>query len=137
MPKLSSYRRIITNDFEEEDEKLVEQLASPINDSFNELYFAANGRLSIRENLYCTYKEFDVTVASSGAPTARTVIKLIGNVPVLGVQVLYAANQVNTGIYPTGTPFISFSQNNDTIIINNITNLQADQLYKIRLIVWH
>ncbi len=137
MPKLASYKRIITNDYAKEDKKLVEQLAGPINDGFNELYFATNGRLSVRENIYCTYKEFDVEVDAAGNPTGRTVITLTYNTPVLGCEVIRAENQDNSSIYPTGAPFVSYSQDNNTIIINNITSLAAGSRWRVRIIAWH
>lgn len=137
MPKLSSYKRIITNDYPAEDKKFIEKLASPINDSFNELYFATNGRLSIQENLFCTVKLIDVTVDSNGVPTTSTTFTLDKQSPVLGVQVIYAINQTNTAIYPTTQPFISFSPVTNGILINHISGLQANQRYSIRLIAWH
>jgi hypothetical protein len=136
MPKLSSYRRIITNDFDKDDKKLVEKLSSPLNDSFNELYFAANGRLGLRDNIYCTVKDLDIIVDANGNPTQITSFNLDKTGTVLGCQVLYAANQVNTATYPTGQPFISFVQNGANLIINNITSLQANQRYIIRVVAY-
>lgn len=132
MPKLASYRRIITNDFKDpEQKKLVEQLSSPINDSFNELYFATNGRLSLRENIYCTVK--DVDIAGGQTETSFTLDK---QGLVIGCLVISAVNQTNTAIYPTSQPFVSFVQNGNSVIINNITGLQADQRYIVRIVAF-
>jgi hypothetical protein len=136
MPKLSSYRRIITNDFKKEERPLVEKMASPLNDSFNELYFAANGRLSLNDNIYCTVKDLEIIVDAKGNPTQTTSFNLDKPGSVLGCQVLYAANQVNTAIYPTGQPFVSFVQSGAIVIINNITSLQANQRYIIRVVAY-
>jgi hypothetical protein len=136
MPKLSSYRRIITNDFDKDDKKLVEKMASPLNDSFNELYFAANGRLSLRDNIYCTVKDIDIIVDAGGNPLQLTSFNLDKDGTILGCNVLYAANQVNSNTYPTGQPFISFIQNGKSVIINNITGLQASQRYTIRIVAY-
>lgn len=137
MAKLSSYRRIITNDFPADNKELIEKLGSPINDSFNELYFATNGRLSLSENLFCTVKLIDVTVNASGIPTTSTTFSLDKQAPVTGIQVIYAVNQTNTAIYPTGQPFISFTPTSNGVLINHISGLQANQRYTIRLIAWH
>lgn len=137
MPKLSSYRRIITNDFEQEDRKLVETLASPINDSFNELYFASNGRLSISENLFCTVKLIDVTVNANGVPLATTSFSTDKPSPVLGIQVISAMNQTNSAIYPTAAPFVSFTAISNGILINHVSGLQANNRYTLRIIAWH
>ena len=137
MPKLASYKRIITNDYPQEDRKFVEKMAAPINDGFNELYFATNGRLSVQENLFCTVKLIDVTVDASGIPVNSTTFSLDKQAGVLGIQVISAVNQTNTAIYPTGQPFISFTPISSGILINHVSGLQANQRYSIRLIAWH
>lgn len=137
MPKLASYKRIVTNDFEKEDRKFVEKIAGPINDAFNELYFATNGRLSLTENLYCSVKILDVTVDSNGIPVNQTVFTVDKPTPVIGIQVIQAVNQENSGIYPTGQPFVSFSPITTGILINHVSGLQANQRYTLRLIAWH
>ncbi len=137
MPKLASYKRIITNDYPAENKEFVEKIAGPINDSFNELYFATNGRLNLSENLFCTVKLIDVTVNASGVPTTSTTFTLDKQASVTGIQVIYAVNQTNTAIYPTGQPFISFTPISNGILINHVSGLQANQRYTIRLIAWH
>lgn len=136
MPKLTSYKRINTADFEAEDQKLIEKLAAPINYSFNELYFALNGRLDIRSNFASGYKEFEVIVDSNGVPVNTTIIRLETTGPILGMSVIAAFNQSNTSVYPTGQPFISYTQIENGILINNITGLQANNRYAIRVIAW-
>lgn len=137
MPNLSSYKRIITNDYPAEDKEFVQKIAAPINDSFNELYFATNGRLSLSDNLFCTVKLIDVTVNANGVPTTSTTFTLDNQAPVVGIQVIYAVNQTNTAIYPTGQPFISFTPISNGVLINHVSGLQANQRYTIRLIAWH
>ena len=136
MPKLTSYKRINTSDFDEENQKLIEKLAAPINYSFNELYFALNGRLDIRSNFASGFKEFDVIVDSTGRPINTTIIGLNAGGQVLGVSVISAVNQSNTAVYPTGQPFISYTQVENGVLINNITGLQADNRYTLRVIAW-
>ncbi len=136
MPKLKSYKRIITNDFEEEQKKLIEQLSSPLNNSFNELYFALNGRLSLKDNIFCTVKDVDIIVDANGTPNVTTSFTLDRQGVVLGTQVLAAVNQVNSAVYPTGAPFVSFLQSGNSVIINNITGLQANQRYSIRIVAF-
>lgn len=136
MPKLTSYKRINTSDFDEENQKLIEKLAAPINYSFNELYFALNGRLDIRSNFASGFKEFDVIVDSTGRPINTTIISLNAGGQVLGISVISAVNQSNTAVYPTGQPFISYTQVENGVLINNITGLQADNRYTLRVIAW-
>lgn len=137
MSKLATYKRIITSDFEDDDKALIEQLAFPVNDGFNALYFAVDGRISLRDNILCTVKDVDVVVNAAGNPLGATSFNLDKtNVQVMGCQVIYAANQVNSAAYPTGQPFISFSQSGNSVIINNITGLQPNQRYKVRIVAY-
>lgn len=138
MPKLKSYRRIITSDFDEKDKKLVENLGLNVNDAFQDLFFAVNGRLDLRTNIACSVKDIDVTVDSAGAPVARTVFTVNNpGVPIIGITVIYAINQNNSAIYPTSAPWVSYVQIDGGILITNITGLQAGQRYSIRLIAWN
>lgn len=130
--KLPSFRRIITQDFQQEDRQLVEQIGSNINDGFQVLYQALTKRLTFADNIASTVRTVDVRVDSNGNPTQSTSFKLdVPNTPVLGVLVLSVQNLTNSAVYPTGMPFISFTQNGDAIYINNITNLQAGSQYRL------
>jgi threonine dehydrogenase-like Zn-dependent dehydrogenase len=138
MPKLKGYKRVITSDFDAQYKDLVEQLGGTLNDSFNDLYFAVNGRLDIRSNIACTVRDIDIIVDSTGNPVNRTIFTLTNpQAQVLGITVISAINQSNSNIYPTGQPFISFSPIQGGILINNITGLQANQRYTVRLIAWN
>jgi len=136
MSKLASYKRIITSDFEEDNKALIEQLAFPINDGFNALYFAVDGKLSLKDNIACTVRDLDIVVTTTGNPTSATSFTLNKQGLMIGCQVISALNQVNSLVYPIGQPFISFTQNNTVITINNITGLQANQRYKIRVVAY-
>jgi hypothetical protein len=138
MAKLKSFRRIITTDYDQKYSDLVEKMGSVINDSVTDILFTLNGRLDIRSNFYCTYKEIEVTVDATGTPTSRTVFTLTNpGVQVIGLSLLYAANQDNPSVYPTTAPFISWVQVDNGILINNITGLQANNRYKLRIIAWN
>jgi len=138
MAKLSSYRRIITNDFEEEEQPLVEQLSVSLNQAFNQVYYALNGRISLVDNIQCTVAALNIIVDSTGKPTSQTSFKLTGGADysIIGCQVIRAENQTNPAIYPTGQPFISFTQNSGSLYINNITSLQANQRYSILVVAY-
>lgn len=133
--KLSSFKRLITQDFPEESRKLMEQLGSTLNDSFNQLFQVLNKRITFNDNIACTVKDVQVIVDASGNPTQIASFKLdLPNVPVLGVIVINAENLTNSTLYPTNAPFISYQIVNNTIRINNITGLQANNVYRLRVI---
>lgn len=133
--KLSSFRRIITQDFKKEFQELIEQLGSNINDGFNSVYSALNKRLTFADNISCTVKTINVTVDSSGNLLQPVSFGLdVQNTPVMGVVVVSATNLTNSVVYPTSTPWISFTQNANTIIINNIKGLPANNIFTLKVI---
>jgi hypothetical protein len=133
--KLPSFRRIITQDFKKEFQELMEQLGSNINDGFNVVYTALNKRLTFTDNIACTVKTITVTVDSSGNPQEFSQFNLdVQNTPVLGVVVISAQNLTNPAVYPSSAVWISYSQDGNRIIINNIKGLQADNVYSLRVI---
>lgn len=130
--KLASYRRIITQDYQKEDQELVEQFGSTVNDSFNSVYSALNKRLTFTDNIAATVKELIVTLDSDGIPQQLTRFTVdVPNVPVVQILCGRARNITNPGVYPTAAPFISFTQNANTIIINHITGLAPNQQWRI------
>jgi len=138
MPTLKSYKRIITSDYASEDKKLIEQLGGTVNDAFNDVYFVLNGKTDLRTNIACTVKDIDIIVDSNGNPVSRTVFTVKNpGTPVIGISIIFAQNQTNSVVYPVSHPFISFTPVEGGVLINNITGLQANQRYLIRLIAWN
>ena len=132
--KLGSYKRIISSDFKSEDQPFVEQLGGNVNDGMEQLFFALSGRLTFEDNFLSTVKEIEVTVGATGNPLNRTDLLLSNNNVVKGILVISAVNKTSSSTFPTGTPFVSFTQSGTSMTINNITNLQANNRYLIRLI---
>ena len=138
MPKLRSYRRVITSDFPEEDKSVVAGLGGAMNDAFSDLYFVLNGRVDLASNVACTLKDIEIIVDAAGKPINRTVFTVQNaTLPVIGITVILALNLNNPSIYPTTQPFISFTQVEGGVLINNITGLQANQRYLVRLVAWN
>lgn len=137
MAKLKSYRRIITSDYDKEQQPLVEKLADPVNDAFSELYFTLNGRVDLTNNLFCTVRQVDIIVDANGVPVNRTTFGLNSTQPVIGCTVLQVINQTNSASYPTGAPFITFTQLDQSILINHITGLQPNQRYTVRIVAFN
>lgn len=137
MPKLKSYKRIITSDFKKEDQELVEQVGDSVNDAFNDVYFTLNGRVELTNNIACTVRLVEVTVGANGVPVNQTTFTLNNTQPVIGCQVIMAINQTNTASYPTGAPFISYTQLDQSLLINHITGLQPNQRYTLRIVAYN
>lgn len=107
-----------------------------LNNGIEVLYEALNNSLTLRDNISCTVKDITLSVDSNGKPVTSANISLINNNTVDGVTVLSAINQVNPAVYPTGGVFISGAQNGNLYVINNITGLQPNTSYTIRLVAW-
>lgn len=133
--KLPSYKRIITQDYTKENQELVEQLGGNINDSFNTIYSALNNKLTFKENFSSTVRDIEIVVDSAGKPTNDAGFKLdILNTQVTGCICVRATNLTNSNVFPTGSPWVSFLQQDNFIKILNVTNLQPSNRYILRII---
>jgi hypothetical protein len=132
--KLGNFKRIISNDYPETNRDLVEQLGKSLNDGIEQLYFANNNKLTFSDNFAATVKEVEITVGANGNPINRTSILLNNTNVVIGNIVISAVNKSNATLYPTSSPFISFTQDGKTLYIDNITGLQANNRYLVKII---
>jgi hypothetical protein len=137
MSKLQSYKRIISTDYEPEDRELVDQLAISLNSAIDDALYTLNGKVNLVDNIHCSVRDVILTPdASGGTSNTRFSIQNVPS-PVQGCQVIKVTNLSNNLIYPTGTPFITFTQLDNSILINNITNLATGYRWQVRVIVWH
>lgn len=132
--KLGNFKRIISNDFPTDDQPVIEQLGRQLNDGIEQLFSAVGGKLTFDENFLATVKEVEVTANATGIPTNKTSIVLSNNNVVVGCLVISAVNKSNATLFPTSSPFISFTQNGNVLYIDNITGLQANNRYLIKMI---
>lgn len=135
--KLPNFIRIIKTDYKEEQQDLVDKLAFSINPNLETIYDALNNKLTLSENIACTMKDIDIIVDSSGKPTNISSFQLNNNNKLDGIIVISATNTVNSSIYPTSMPFITYTQNGKIININNISGLQANTLYRLRVVAFN
>lgn len=135
--KLPLFKRINKNDFSAKDQGMIETLAFSLNVGLENLHDALNKKLTFKDNFLSTVKEIEVEVDSSGIPKTTLSISLdFSNYRVLGTQVLKAENLTNSSIYPSSAIFISFQQSENTIIIKHLTGLQANNRYRITVVVF-
>jgi hypothetical protein len=133
--KLPRYRRILKSDYAPEDQEIVDRLGGTINDFFGNILTALDKRITFEENISSTSKTLEVTVDSSGNVVGQAGFNLdVKNTPIKGCVCIRAENLTNSTIYPTGTPFVSFIQQNDYLRITNISNLQPDNRYRLYII---
>lgn len=134
--KLQSFRRLFKQDFEEQYQKLVDQLSGSLNYGIETLYEALNKNVSLKDNVRCTVKDISVKVDANGNPSESTTFTLDIQGQVIGTQVIYAINTTNSSIYPSGGIFVSYAQTTTGILINNITGLPANQTFTLRIVAY-
>jgi hypothetical protein len=136
MAKLPNFKRLYKTDFKQENQDLIEQLSFIINGAFDSIYQTLNQQVSLQDNIQCTVKDVTVVVDATGKPTSTSSMSLSANGQVTGLTVIMANNITNSTTYPTGMPFISYTVSGKTVIFNNITGLQANNKYTLRVIAF-
>lgn len=133
--KLEGFKRILTEDLPAESRQLADKLASTLNPFAEQVITALNGRLNITDNINQVYKELTIDLNSDGTPKVQTAFKsdLIGRCK--GIDIQYLENVTNVNTYPTAAPFITWVDNNSIIIIKHVTGLQANNKWKMRLLL--
>lgn len=136
--RLPTFRRIFKTDYPEEQQSLVEKLSVTINDGFEQLYNAFTRNISVRDNIFCTVKNVEITVDSTGRPLnqSNAGFKLDTVGTITGISVVRATNLTNSIVYPTGGVFISYSQDTGNISILNVAGLPANNKFQLVIIAW-
>lgn len=135
--KLPNFKRIYKTDFPGDIQDTIERLAQSINDGFDKLYDAMNKKVSIRDNIQCTVKEIDVTARDANGNLSSPIsfaLETQGRAE--GVTAIKADNLTNPTGYPDKGLHVSFTQTGSTLTITNITGLLANNLYRVKLIVY-
>ena len=132
--KLPSFRKIIEQDYPSEYQELVKQLAVSINHGIEVLYDLLNGKLSIKDNLATTIKEIDIEVDAKGKPKSTSIIKKSTSDRIEGLWVLNATNLTNSNVYPTGGVFVSYTETSESITINNVAGIPANNIFRIKIV---
>jgi hypothetical protein len=131
--KIDLFRNIDKNRFGEDNVELMDKLGNILNDNFSKLNDALNNKLTISDNFKGLTKDIQVKVNASGTPTAGGKFQVSLQGQIGGMSVIRAICTDNNSTYPTSHPFISYTQTTNLVTINNITGLQADTLYDLRI----
>lgn len=135
--KLPGFRRVYHTDYPKEFQGLVEKLSVSINNGFEVVYDALNNKIDLTNNVACLVKEVDLQVNSGGLPLSTTTFNITSTRTVSGLEVIKVTNLTNSSTYPTGAPFCSFSQDNTIITVNHVTGLQANNLYRLKIVAYY
>jgi len=144
MAELDNIRRIIVEDYDKKDAETVGKLAGVLNHHMEQVHNAFSNRIDFK-NLNQELVTFTAVVNGSGelvrSVSDTTLISSpqfsteIVSRPV-GLQVIRAINQTDSTVYPTGTPFVSFSVVEDGLMkINRISGLPAANKFFLRFLI--
>lgn len=132
--KLQTFKNLVKDNFPQKYYDLIDTLGFSINPVMTQLLNAMNRNLTVTDNLNMQYKDIVVTVDANGTPTTTTTYKSTLNGSTQGIVVIRADNLTSSRTYPVSYPFISWIDNSGTVTINNISGLQANQKYQLRIL---
>ncbi len=123
-------RRILSEDFPQKYNDLLDKLLYPINDAIESISNAMNNSLTVADNMSAQETVLDITTL----PTASSPIYFRSTLksPCRGITCI-AADVTGSGTAPTGQPFFTFENAGNNIKVTNITNLTSGTRYSLRI----
>lgn len=134
--KFPTFKRIYKTDYPSEQQALVDKLSETINNGFEVVYNAMSRNVNLGDNVACTVKILTVKVDSSGTPSSSLSFKIDTVGQIKGIQVIKAENLTDSSIYVDSTPFLSYTQDNTTVTVNNIKGLPANNTFSLTVVAW-
>jgi hypothetical protein len=122
MARIPDLRLIKKEDFDSKDQKLIDQIAFPINNFMQQVINVLKNGVDFT-NLNQQIISFTISVDAFGVPVSPISFKNTLNTKIQGLVCINAVNQTTTSRFPQSTPFISYTLNNNVIIITNIAGL--------------
>lgn len=134
MAKISEFKRLIKEDFNKDDQDLIDKLAFTVNPALETIAQALNKNLTFEDNINSQIKDIEVTVNGDGRPLVNTSYKSVLRGQTRSIIVMRAENLTSSSTYPDGAPFISFIDNAGQVTIQHVTGLQANNKYRLRIL---
>jgi hypothetical protein len=125
----------MSTNFDKTYQGLINTLSLSLNNGIQVLYDALNNNLTLEDNIKATVVNVTLQVDSTGKPIQGGTVTLTFTGQVDGVFVIGATNVNNPTTYPTSAVQVFGQQSGTTYIINNVTGLQANVSYIIRLVI--
>lgn len=131
MAKINNIKRIIKEDFPEDQQELIDKLSYSLNPFMEQVSNAFNKGIN-NDNLS---REFiQVTVENTaGELKIPTQFKTNLKGRIQGFHILNVENLTNTTTYPTAAPWISWTISGNIITIKKVTGIQDDNKYRFTL----
>lgn len=137
--KVQGYKRLNTSDFDEEQKKLVDKLASSLNITLEELVQLSNNKISFEENFKSVVRQITVQVDSSGIPQGNISISFPNNIIInpIGTTVIRHQNTTNPAVYPTSGVQLTWNQATATTLqVLHITGLPTGNTFILTVVVF-
>lgn len=131
--KVDIIKTIDKKNYPEEYQELIDKLSAVLNNNFINISNAFNNNLTFKDNTRGDLKDIQLKIDAQGFPTTGNQFQIKPNLQISGMKVIRALCLDNMNVYPLGHPFISYSQNNNLVTINNVTGLQPNTLYELRI----
>lgn len=130
--KISAFKRLVKEDYDAEDQPLIEKLASVFNLFQEQVYYAFNNNITLEENLSAITVTYKAKVNSSGIPIGNNQIKYTLKTRPKGSMVINVRSY--DGSLLAGSPFITYTLNGEIITITQITGLLPNKDYDVTIV---
>lgn len=130
MAKIEVPAKIRTEDFGEEGKEVADKIGGVYNNFVDQVYQQLSGGIDY-ENLKRQVVNIDITTDAAGKAINPPSIRYTLSGRLRGINVLNAVNLVNSNIYPTAHPFISWTINGQQIVILNVAGLPASTQFRL------
>jgi len=132
--KLSNIKRIVKEDFADDDQAVAEKMGYVINAVFDQLAQGFNKGIDF-DNLNQEILSITTEVDINGIPKSKTSVKVSLKTSIKGLICIRALAK-NPAIYASSTPFLSYEINSteSTLLIKNIAGLPKDQVFYLTVL---
>ena len=131
--KLNNIKRIIEEDFSQDDRLLVRKLSFSLNPFLEQISTLFNKNIDF-DNLNQEVINVSVELDALGIPKTQIDIKTSLKTKIKGCHCIRAINLTNNS-YPTSAPFITFTPNGNLLRINHVAGLPANVKYELSVIL--
>jgi hypothetical protein len=131
MARINNLKRIIKEDFPEEYQELIDKLAYSLNPFLEQISNAFNKNVTI-ENLS---REFITITVENVSGNLKIPVQFKTNLTgrIQGLHVIRAENLTNPAIYPTQTPWVSWTINANILTAQKVTGIPDNNKFKLTL----
>jgi hypothetical protein len=136
MSRIPDIKRLLKEDFDPDNQELIGKIAYPLNTFIDQSIFLFNKNLDF-QNLAQEVRT--ITVETDGSAAIQNPPNILTNIPnrrIQGIICIKADNLTNGSVYATSQPFVSFTINGSTVIIQNVSGLTTSSRWQLRLLLF-